>query len=177
MMATAEGVNSMTMSLRAAMFGGVLAALALVPAPAVAQAPSADTMAAARELVIASRAGDQVKALLPLIVQQIKPLVVQNRPEIERDFDTLMPLMMEMMNAQLGEFTDAMALIYARNFTADELRQIQGFYGTPAGQKLLDKLPAITQESFAVGNKFGQGIANQLRGKVIEELRKRGHNI
>jgi hypothetical protein len=57
------------------------------------------------------------------------------------------------------------------------LRQIQAFYRTPAGQKLLEKLPVITQESFAVGNKFGQGIANELRGKVIEELRKRGHTI
>ena len=134
-------------------------------------------MAAARELVESSRAGDQVKTLMPLIVQQFKPLVVQNRPEVERDFDRLMPLMMEMMNAQLGAFIDAMALVYARNFTADELRQIQAFYRTPAGQKLLEKLPAITQESFTVGNKFGQGIANELRGKVIEELRKRGHNI
>jgi hypothetical protein len=167
----------MMTSMRAATFAGVLAALVFCAGPAAPQSPAPEAVAAAKELVESSRAGDQVKALLPLIVQQIKPLVVQNRPEVERDFDTLMPLMMEIMNTQLGAFTDAMALIYARNFTVDELRQIQAFYRTPAGQKLLEKLPVITQESFAVGNKFGQGIANELRGKVIDELRKRGHNI
>lgn len=167
----------MTINPRAAMFGGVLAALLFSAVPAAPQSPSADTMAAARELVAVSRAGDQMKTLLPLIVQQLKPLIVQKRPEAERDFDQIMPLMLEAMNAQLGAFTEALALIYARNFTVDELRQIQGFYHTAAGQKLLEKMPVIAQESLALGQKVGQGIAKELQDRIIEELRKRGHNI
>ncbi len=167
----------MMMTVRAAMFGGVLAALVLVPAPAVPQSPSADTMAAGRELVVASRAGDQIKTLLPLIFHQIKPMIVQNRPEVERDFDKLMPLMLELMTARIEEFGEAMALVYARNFTVEELRQIQAFYHTPAGQKLLDRMPAIMQESMALGQKVGQAIGKEMQGRVIEELRKRGHNI
>jgi uncharacterized protein len=162
---------------RAAMFGGVLAAMMLVPAPAAPQSPAADTMAVARELVAASRAGDQIKTLLPLIFQQIKPMIVQNRPEVERDFDKIMPLMLELMNSRIEDFAEAMALIYARNFTVAELRQIQAFYHTPAGQKLLDRMPAIAQESMALGQKVGQTIAKELQGRVIEELRKRGHTI
>jgi hypothetical protein len=167
----------MTINLRAALFGGVLAAVVLSVAPARPQSPSADTMAAARELVVASRAGDQMKTLLPLIVQQIKPLIMQRRPEAERDFDQIIPLMLEAMNAQLGAFTEALAVIYARNFTTNELRQIQAFYHTPAGQKLLEKMPVIAQESMALGQKVGQGIAKELQDRVVEELRKRGHNI
>jgi hypothetical protein len=167
----------MTIKLRVVLFGGVLAAVVLAAAPAVPQSPSADTMAAAKELVVASRASDQLKALFPLIMQQIKPLVAKNRPEVERDFDQLMPLMLEAMNAQLNAFTEAMALVYARNFTADELRQIQAFYHTPAGQKLLERMPTIAQESMALGSKIGQAIGNELQGRMIQELRKRGHNI
>jgi hypothetical protein len=165
------------MTLRAAMIGGIAAVVVLSAGPAAPQSPSVDAMAAARDLVAASRSTDQIKALLPLIVQQIKPLVVQNRPEVERDFDQLMPLMLEMMNSQLGAFTEALTQIYARNFTADELRQVQAFYHTPVGQKLLDRMPAIAQESMALGQKVGQAIAGELKGRVIEELRKRGHNI
>jgi uncharacterized protein len=165
------------MALRSTMIGGALAAMVLSAFPAIAQAPSEDAMRAARELVIASRAGDQIKTLLPLIVQQIKPMIVQNRPEVERDLDRIMPLMLELMNSRIEQFTDTVTQIYARNFTVDELRHIQAFYRSPTGQKLLDRTPAIAQESMALGQKVGQDIAEELRNRAIQELRKRGHNI
>ena len=167
----------MTRSMRAGTLGCVLAALVFSAAPAVPQSPSEDTMRAARELVIASRAADQIKMLLPLIVQQLKPMIAQNRPEVERDLDQIMPLMLERMNSRIEQFTDTVAQIYARNFTVDELRQIQAFYRSPTGQKLIDRTPAIAQESMALGQKVGQDVANELRGRAIEELRRRGHNI
>jgi hypothetical protein len=145
--------------------------------PTIAQSPSADTIRAARELVVASRAGDRIKTLLPLIVQQIKPMIVQNRPEVERDLDQIMPLMLELINSRIEQFTDTMAQIYARNFTVDELRQIQAFYQSPTGQKLLDRTPAIAHESMALAQSIGQGIGNELRDRAVNELRKRGHKI
>jgi hypothetical protein len=57
------------------------------------------------------------------------------------------------------------------------LQQIQAFYQTPAGQKLLDRMPVIAQESMALGQKVGQAIAKDMQDRVIQELRKRGHNI
>lgn len=165
------------MTLRSRMIGGALAAMVLSAFPAIAQAPSEDAMRAARELVAASRAGDQIKTLLPLMMQQIKPMIVQNRPEVERDFDKIMPLLLGLINSHVEQFADAIAQIYARNFTVGELQQIKAFYQTPAGQKLLDRTPAIAQESMALGQKVGQGIAEELRNRAIQELRKRGHNI
>ena len=44
-------------------------------------------------------------------------------------------------------------------------------------EKFLEKMPAVTQESFAAGQKWGQAIATDMRTGIIEELRKRGHNI
>jgi hypothetical protein len=85
--------------------------------------------------------------------------------------------MMEVMNGKLTGFAEAVAVIYARNFAADELRQVTAFYRGPIGQKFLEKMPVITQESMAMGNKFGQEIAAELRNRMVEELRKKGHNI
>ena len=165
------------MTARAAMFGGILAALVLVAGPASPQSPSAETMAAAKELVAASRADEQIKTLLPLIFQQLKPMIVQGRREVERDFDKLMPLMLELMSSRMDEFADAMTLVYARNFTVAELQQIQAFYQTPAGRKLLERMPVVAQESMALGQKVGQAIAKDMQDRIIQELRKRGHNI
>ena len=145
--------------------------------PARAQTPSPDAMAAAHELIVTMRAVDFFKSIMPALMQTLKPAIVQNRPQVERDYDAIVPLLLEGMNARLNEVMDQIAAVYARNFTADELREAVAFYRGPTGQKFVQKLPAISQESMAIGQRFGQSIASDLRGRMIDELRKRGHNI
>jgi|SRR5215470_7145293 len=157
---------------------GAIVAFALSCGPIAAQpAPPPDAMAAARELVTVTRAADQLKALLPLIMQQLKPAIVQGRPEVERDFDAMVPIMLEIANTRSAAMIEEVAGVYARNFSAGEMQQLIAFYRTPVGQKFLEKTPVVMKESMAVGQKFGQSIAGELRARMIEELRKRGHNI
>jgi hypothetical protein len=133
-------------------------------------------MAAARELVTTMRAAEQLKNIVPLMMQQLKPAIVQGRPEVERDYDVMLPIIVDLMNAR-AVMIDAVVAVYARNFTPDEMRQVTAFYRGPAGQKLLDKMPVIMRDTMAVGQQFGQAIAGELRTKMIEELRKRGHKL
>src|SRR6476469_10677124 len=95
----------------------------LAAGPAGAQSPSPDTLAAARELIVTMRAADYFKTIMPAIVQQLKPAIVQNRPQVERDYDAIMPLMLESMNARVNEIIDQVAALYARNFTAADLTE------------------------------------------------------
>jgi uncharacterized protein len=157
---------------------GVIVALALSCGPIAAQpAPAPDAMAAARELVTVTRAAEQLKTLLPLIMQQLKPAIVQGRPEVERDFDVMVPIMLDIANTRSAVMIEEVATVYARNFSAGEMQQLIEFYRGPVGQKFLEKMPGIMQESMVVGQKFGQSVATELRGRMIEELRKRGHKI
>jgi len=158
----------------------LILALALLsgrPAVAQSQPPAPDTLAAARELVTTARAADHLKTLLPIIVQQLKPAIVQGRENVGRDYDALVPQLIEAMRARSEAFAEGIALIYARTFTAVELRQVTAFYRSPIGQKVLEKMPMIAQESMTMGQKLGQEIGTELRSRMIEELRKRGHNI
>src|SRR5262245_57635321 len=101
--------------------------------PARAQTPSPDAMAAAHELIATMRAADFFKTIMPALMQSFKPAIVQNRPQVERDYDAVVPLMLEGMNARLNELNEQIAAVYARNFTADELREAVAFYpGRPA---------------------------------------------
>ena len=102
---------------------------------------------------------------------------MQNRPQVERDYDAIMPLMLESMNARVSEIIEQVAALYARNFTAAELNEVVAFYRGPTGQKFIQKLPLITQESMVIGQRFGQSIATELRSRIVDELRKRGHDI
>jgi uncharacterized protein len=152
-------------------------ALSLLSGRQAAAQSQPDAMAAARELVTTSRAADQLKTLLPLIMQQLKPAIVQGREEVGRDYDAVMPQLIEAAGARSDAFAEGVAVVYARNFTADELRQVTASYRGPVGQRFLEKMPVIAQESMAMGQKFGQEIAAELRSHMIEELRKRGHRI
>ena len=69
------------------------------------------------------------------------------------------------------------AQVYVRNFSVAELRDITAFYGTPTGQALLAKMPIVMQQSMLAGQQFGQAIAADLQKRVVEELRKRGHEV
>ena len=154
-----------------------LALLLFAAKPAFAQSPPPDGMAAARELLVTMQMADQFKNIMPSIVQTMKPAIVQNRPQIERDYDAIMPLMLEGMSTRLNEILDQIAALYARNFTVDELRELTAFYRGPVGQKFVQKQSLILQESMMIGQRFGQSVASEMHGRIIEELRKRGHKI
>jgi hypothetical protein len=167
----------MMQSRRLTLTAALAVCLSFAALPARAQAPSPEAVAAAHDLIVTMRAADYFKAIMPAIMQNMKPAIVQNRPEVERDYDAVMPLLLEGMNARVNEIIDQIAAIYARNFTAEELREVTAFYRGPTGQKFVQKLPAITQESMVVGQRFGQAVGGEIRARMIEELRKRGHNI
>jgi len=155
----------------------VLAASLFAAAPVRAQSVPPDSLAAARELVVAMRLTDQVKTIFPMLMKSLKPVVTQNRPEVEKDFDAIMPVMIDSALARTNELVDLMAAVYARNFTVQELRDITSFYRTPTGQKLLEKMPTVMPEAMTAGQQFARSIVGDMQQRMIEELRKRGHNI
>src|ERR1044071_3314904 len=130
----------------------VVAAL-LCGQAAFAQSPSPEALAAAKELIVPTRSADQFKALLPIIMNGLKPAIVQNRPQVEKDYDAIMPIMMKAMTARVAALIEQIAGLYAKFFTADELRQLTAFYRQPTGQKFISHLPVIMQESMTMGQK------------------------
>jgi uncharacterized protein len=160
----------------------LLGALALFSgAPARAQStppqPSPEAVAAAKELVETMHLTHQFEAILPSVLKTIKPSIVQGRPEVDREYDALVPALVDSFRSRLTDLADAMAVIYATNFSADDLHAIIAFYQTPVGQKMLEKLPALSQQTMASGAKFGRSVAEDLRNKMIEELRKKGIDL
>ena len=156
---------------------GLVVATLLLIAPAHAQSANPDAEAAARELVDTMKLPDQFKAVLPTIIQHMKPAIVQNRADVARDFDAMMPVVQENMAARLGELSNAMAAVYASNFTAAELGDLTAFYKSPTGQKLLQKTPVIAAQTMAAGQKFGQAAAADAQKQMTDELRSKGHDL
>jgi len=142
---------------------------------APAQTPSPEAMTAARSLVTTLGLSDQYKALLPVILLSLKPVLTQERPEMERAFDAVLPKMAEVYAPYYTAMVDAAAAVYANTFTVDELRDIEAFYSRPAGKKLLEKSQVIAQQTTQVGQETGRKATEALRARLTELLRQTAH--
>jgi len=147
------------------------------PGKALPQTASPEALAAAKELMTVSKMTDQLKQILPAVTQQVRTLIVAAHPRAQQDFDAFAPVLQAAMETRLQTFVDEGAKIYARHFTAEELRQVRDFYRTPTGQKFIREQPEVLKESMALGQQWGQAIGLELQKQMIEELRKRGHSI
>lgn len=61
--------------------------------------------------------------------------------------------------------------IYEKHYTHEDVKQLIAFYNTPIGKKLSATLPAITQESMAAGQEWGQQVAQD----VMTKLKQKGY--
>jgi uncharacterized protein len=64
--------------------------------------------------------------------------------------------------------TDALATIYARNFTVDELHVIAAFYATPTGQKLTEVSPTISSQSIQAITQFQRAVVDDIKKQMGE---------
>lgn len=67
--------------------------------------------------------------------------------------------------------TFKVALFQMMSMSLEDMKAITEFYKTPAGKKLAQKTPLITQEYTKVGEKLGQGVAE----KVLARLQEKGY--
>lgn len=61
---------------------------------------------------------------------------------------------------------DLIAPIYSEHFEEAELDALIAFYSSPVGRKMVERLPAITAESMAVGQAWGTEIAKRAMEKL-----------
>ncbi|HXD45401.1 MAG TPA: DUF2059 domain-containing protein [Pseudolabrys sp.] len=145
-------------------------------APARAQTPSLDAMAAATELA-ALMSGDTVGQMSAALTAQIWPNIErQLGPKV--DAATLTELRGE-FEQSLSSFTTQVMRdspgVYARHFTADELRAMLAFYKSPVGQKALKTMPSVMTE---LGQQMApqmQAFQTDLHNKMEATLKKHGY--
>jgi len=144
---------------------------------ASAQTRPPEAMMAARSLVATMKLGDQYKALLPAILLRIKPLVTQERTELESDYDLIVTKVGDLYAPYYNEMLEQAATVYAANFTLDEMHQMDAFFRQPAGQKLIEKWPAIAQQTAQIGQDVSRKAAEELRLRLTDALRQKGHKL
>jgi uncharacterized protein len=155
---------------------------AALPFRALAQGEaSPDSLKAANELM-AIMSKDTVQQLVTGLTAQVWPTLERALRTKRSDIDqaTLTELRNEFERIQVqymaGVMADAPA-IYARHFSAQELRDMLAFYKTPTGEKALQVMPQLTAEVFQMVMQKMQGLQVQIMGAFSSVLRQRGIDL
>ena len=144
---------------------------------ASAQAPSPEALTAAKSLVTTMKLPDQSKPLLPGILLGLRRELTQDRPEIERDYDSMKPTIEAAFTPYYAAMLDSVAAVYAGNFSVAEMKDMELFFKQPAGQKYLEKASTVTQRTTQVAQDASRKAAEELRARLTQALREKGHKL
>jgi hypothetical protein len=59
--------------------------------------------------------------------------------------------------------------VYDKYYTLEDLKAVNAFYESPAGQKVLATLPQVMQESMKIGQEWGERIGKQAASEAEAE--------
>lgn len=151
------------------------AAGAAAPATPPQPEPPASTLAAARDVVVASGMSRSFAPMVPDLMNQIVPLLTQTRPELKPDLTQVLKDLEPEFIKDGERMTDIAAHIYARRMTEDELKQTAAFFNTPAGKKYVEIQPAMLDELVVAMQSWTQELSSIMMTRVRQEMNKKGH--
>jgi hypothetical protein len=163
--------------------GAVLAPLVVISAfsagyvAAEAQKPDAARLAAAHELIVATGASRQFEAVVPMMVKQLEPILLQMAPGKEAEIKEIASLIIDKFGARKAEMMDIIAGVYADKLDTQDMQQLSKFFSAGAGAAFIAKQPEILTESMAAGQKWGEKIGLEIEEQIRQELTKRGIKI
>ena len=155
---------------------GLLLLALSVALPARAQEPSPETMTAARDLS-AIMTGDTITQLTAAMANQIWPSIEQQLGA-KVDAATLAEIRAEFegsLKAFTAEVMKDAPEVYARHFSAQELRDMVAFYKSPTGSKALHEMPKVMAD---VGGRMAprmQTLQTDLDQRMRAILQKHGY--
>ncbi len=183
-----------TLTMLAGLFAATGGALAQTP-PAAPPAPPPPVPAASPEahreaaaLVEMIGVNKQSQQLIGIMRNQMIQLVMRagakppandptKPPELMKPEDAAKivdELLMPEFAAQQNDLATQIVDVWANNFTLDEIKGMRAFYNTPLGQKLIQTLPAVTQQGMAAGQGWGQRVYQAAIQKNKDALIARG---
>ena len=157
----------------------LVAVLALLVAAGGASAQSTPDPATLKEAQsLMSRFG--VDALARQQVGQVSQRLGEMFQSIDlgKDKDELLSEMAQriqkQMEVRLPRYVEDTTVIYARVFTLEELKELNAFYDSPLGRKLLQKMPELLRETNELGQRMGVEVFREVLQSMQAEFEKRG---
>jgi hypothetical protein len=150
-----------------------------------AQDSAADTPASAEDVEKYLHALHPQGMMQNIMEAMVKPMrqmthdrYLKDKDKLPADFETKMNKEMDALlkDMPFEEMIQAMVPTYQKHFTKGDMEAFVGFYTSPAGQKLLRELPAITAEAMTammpILSQYTDKVNRRLQQESDEMLKK-----
>ncbi len=163
-----------TRAIRRPVWSAAVALTLMSPAAFAADAPN---IALAKQMLEVTQATAVFDPLIPGVVEQARLLYLQQNPALGKDLIEIAAKIRADLRPRFAELIDDLAKIYADSFSEQEMKDIIGFYKTPAGKKLLNQQPKLVEASMNFAGNWANKLSEEVMTKMREELIKRGHKM
>jgi hypothetical protein len=127
--------------------------LILFTIPAYAQRASSQSI---KELLDKTQAGDMGIQAMNQMLPSLKVMVPDAPDNFWREF---------MAGVNSDDLVEMIIPIYQKYLTEKDISELNKFYSSPVGKKLIRYQPIIMQESMTVGQRWGENIAKEVLKK------------
>jgi hypothetical protein len=168
-------------SMNFARYGSAALLVCALSFPAFAQAPAAqptrEHIALARAVLDFTGARKSFDNVVPKLLTDARNNVLRTRPTLQADLDLAAMEVAKKMAAADEELVNSIAVVYAQKFTEAELKEIAGFYQSPAGKKMVAELPNVLQESYKHMQEWSRKMSIDVMTNLRAEMKKKGHDL
>jgi hypothetical protein len=154
------------------------------PAPAQqkAAAPSPNNIppsaiAAAKEILLLKNASAVYKGAVITTITNVRSSLMQSNINLQKDIEEISLKLARDFNGREAEIGEGMAVIYATNFSEQELKDLVTFYKSPLGKKTLEMEPKSIEQSLNWMRNWSEDFAQEVNEKFREEMKKRGKDL
>jgi len=154
-----------------------LAGLVLSAGMAMAQQPSAEALATAKELITVKGGAAIYEPVIPGVVEQTKSIFLRTNPMLSKDLNEVAAKLRADLAPRAGEMVNEAARLYATRFNEKELKDALAFYKSPLGRKLVAEEARVLDESLKSAQAWADRFSQEVISKMRAEMRKRGHEI
>ena len=115
--------------------------------------------------------------VVPGVVESTKNSLMPTNPNLTRELNEVSAQLRKEYEAKKAELVYEVAIVYAKHFTEQELKDLVTFYKTPLGQKVLAQEPRTVQASMTYMNQWAQSFSETVANEFRSEMKKRGKPI
>ena len=148
------------------------------PRPACAQALDEPFRADVEKLMQVTGAAQLGAQMVSTITAQVLEGMKRSQPSLP---ERAVAIVREVLDAELAKaFSGSQSMmpdivaVYAKQFTQDDVRGMVAFYESPLGRKMIQAMPAVLQDTVAIGQRWAQNEMPRIGSILQERLRAEG---
>ena len=147
------------------------------PPPAVPAPPTAEHVAKARQLILATGISRSFQIIIPEFMDQIGNTLTQARPDLVHDMNIVLDQLKPEFDKQSEEMIDQSAQIYASLLSEKDIDAILDFFNSEAGRRYVGAQPLFLNQLVSGMQAWQQKISINMMERVRQEMRKKGHDL